>query len=572
MYRKYVSLVVAFLIGSTVFAQATVEVQWTGGDSHQQFNIAKSLAGEGGTIVVPPSPTGEPWVLEKRFFLSTPGQTLQLKEGVVVISKPATPGLPIEEQPFAAVNTSLIRVLADNVSIIGEGTGATLAMQKAQFENSDLYVNSEFRHAVDFSGVNDFLIENVTLRDTGGDGVLVSDGPAQLFANGIIRNIVCDNCRRNGVSIVSTKSCLVEDSLFTNTGGTNPQAGLDVEPDDGNEFCEGIVIRRCSFINNVRRDLTLQLFNFHPEPDEVATWNKPIDILIDCCFTSGSGQDGFYISLARDVENGVEVTPPTDGQILVRNCSFNNAGLNEVTLSGVRADSVPILFENLQIETEANDAGFPIAFERFRRRGHGNVHILGTCHVTDCIDRPVIANAGADSNPNFPTIQNISGTIDVATPFFVRSDLGDSTENITVELLSNLVQNFGFEQWKFRWQDLGGAQITSDAFLGERAARIPDGSSGYRQEITSKMVPGLTYSLSAFSKGIPYSGMITVTFQDANGVTFDCPGFVVQGDQYTLGEVEFVAPDFATAFIELVPYCGGEFFVDQVVVGEVTTE
>ena len=567
------AIVGGLLVSSDAHAQTTVTVEWTGGDSHAAFAVAKNAAGVGGTIRVPPSPTGDAWILEQPFNLQIEGQTLSVAEGVTIITKAADPTLEMSEQPFASIFSPMFRILGDGITIIGEGAGATLQMRRDEFADPNLYdVSSDpFRHCISIRGTNNFLVENLDILDSGADGVAVGPGVNQFWSEGVVRNIRVDNPYRLGMSCVSTKSLLVEDCIFTNANGVNPQAGLDIEPDDELDFCEGIVIRDCGFMNNARRDLTLQLFNFHPEPENT-TFDKPIDITIERCRTSGSGQDGFYIALARDRENGVFLDAPTSGQIVARECAFKNALLNEVTLAGVRADSVPVIFENLIIETEPINIGFPIAFQNNRRDGHGNVHFNGACQVIDCVDRPVIANASATSMPALPgvaTIQNVTGTLDVATPFEVRGDLGESTENVTIldGLFANLVKNFGFEHFKYGWEDLGGCAISTDAFSGDRAVRIPDGTLGVKQDITEKLIPGETYVLRAASKGLIDSGSVAVTFQDSDGHTFACPGFLVAGSDYTQAEVEFITPPvFETAFIELVPFLGGEFFVDDVIV------
>ena len=43
--------------------------------------------------------------------------------------------------------------------------------------------------------------------------------------------VTADNNRRQGLSIVEADGVLVTDSIFSNTHGTRPSAGIDLEPD-----------------------------------------------------------------------------------------------------------------------------------------------------------------------------------------------------------------------------------------------------------------------------------------------------------------------------------------------------
>lgn len=68
---------------------------------------------------------------------------------------------------------------------------------------------------------------------------------------------------RQGMSVVNARDLVVEDSIFSRTAGTDPQAGVDIEP-SLDYFAEtNITFRRCSFIQNkgsafkIRSDLDL---------------------------------------------------------------------------------------------------------------------------------------------------------------------------------------------------------------------------------------------------------------------------------------------------------------------------
>lgn len=66
--------------------------------------------------------------------------------------------------------------------------------------------------------------------------------------------------RRQGLSIVDVDTMLVQDAVFSNTHGTPPQDGIDIEPwaDPASayrEYVKNLTIRRSQFINNTGRGI-----------------------------------------------------------------------------------------------------------------------------------------------------------------------------------------------------------------------------------------------------------------------------------------------------------------------------
>ncbi|PKM53341.1 MAG: hypothetical protein CVV00_12775 [Firmicutes bacterium HGW-Firmicutes-5] len=88
-------------------------------------------------------------------------------------------------------------------------------------------------------GSNNIKISNITISDCWGDGIFLGDSP--YVSDITIDNVVCDNNRRQGLSITDAKRVTVSNSIFKNTNGTLPEAGIDIEP-DANQTSENIKI------------------------------------------------------------------------------------------------------------------------------------------------------------------------------------------------------------------------------------------------------------------------------------------------------------------------------------------
>jgi hypothetical protein len=61
--------------------------------------------------------------------------------------------------------------------------------------------------------------------------------------------VVCDHNRRQGMSIIDADGVVVRDSVFKNTQGAPPQAGIDVEPNAG-DVAQNLQIKNSQFLDN----------------------------------------------------------------------------------------------------------------------------------------------------------------------------------------------------------------------------------------------------------------------------------------------------------------------------------
>ena len=59
-------------------------------------------------------------------------------------------------------------------------------------------------------------------------------------SNVLLSGVTTDGAWRNGLSVISAINLTVVDSVFKNTNGTNPQCGIDLEPDFPTDKLQGI--------------------------------------------------------------------------------------------------------------------------------------------------------------------------------------------------------------------------------------------------------------------------------------------------------------------------------------------
>jgi parallel beta-helix repeat protein len=93
----------------------------------------------------------------------------------------------------------------------------------------------------------DLVIEGVTVRDFFFDGILLTGNRGCRRV--AVRNVVADNNRRTGLAVVHAADVTVEGSTFRGTRGQSPEAGVNCEPNRGEEV-RGIRFSRSSFLAN----------------------------------------------------------------------------------------------------------------------------------------------------------------------------------------------------------------------------------------------------------------------------------------------------------------------------------
>ena len=130
------------------------------------------------------------------------------------------------------LNDSLL--LIDTVSNITiNANHGTVQMLKAD------YTTGEQRHGVRIISGTNVTINDLHVKDTGGDGYYIGNNAAASY-NIILNNCYSDNARRNGLSIVSVKNCWVIGGEYANTVGTAPEFGIDIEANYSTDSQENI--------------------------------------------------------------------------------------------------------------------------------------------------------------------------------------------------------------------------------------------------------------------------------------------------------------------------------------------
>ena len=239
----------------------------------------------------------------------------------------------------------LLNVLnVKNVTIKGLGKGGIMRMHKKDYQDKNKHIRGEWRHCLNVKNSTNFLVENMKIYSSGGDGVYLC-----LVNNAVVRNVLCDDHHRQGCSIIGGHNILIENCQFNNTKGTSPESGLDIEPNNTQEPLKKIVIRNCKFINNFRWGILVAATRVDS--------NKAgeMDILFENCIAQDNREGDIYAYTRTEFKTG----DPIRGKIDFINCQAISNRKDSFYRPPVEVDldlhhQLKVNFKNLTIRRGVN--------------------------------------------------------------------------------------------------------------------------------------------------------------------------------------------------------------------------
>lgn len=209
-------------------------------DSNKSLQFAMSSKYD--TVII--GLESSPLYIAPMLFKKLENKVIILEKGVEILAK---------RDAFPETNDALM-TFTDCINMKIEGNGAKLCM------NKDEYITGEWRHGLSLRGCKNFSIRNLSIHDSGGDGIYIAGSQDNLYAEKIvIDSVKCVNNKRQGISIISAVDVSVTNCLLTQTKGTLPGAGLDIEPNKAADRIENINIINCEFKKNYGPGILISL-------------------------------------------------------------------------------------------------------------------------------------------------------------------------------------------------------------------------------------------------------------------------------------------------------------------------
>ncbi|MEZ6148246.1 MAG: right-handed parallel beta-helix repeat-containing protein [Planctomycetaceae bacterium] len=315
-------------------------------------------------------------------------------------------------------------------------------MRKADYQQPP-YQRAEWRMGLRVMGCQNVTVEGLRIESSGGDGIYIgSSGKNRWCEDVTIRDCVCFDNHRQGMSVISAQNLLVENCQFTGTSGTPPEAGIDFEADSEDERFVNCVVRNCTFESNSGHAILIYL-------KPMTSNSEPVSIRVENCH-SRMGTPGMT---PADFENretsgwsGMSVgaigDDGPDGLIEFLDCTTQNSGKEGVKVFDKSADRVKVRFvrckwSNPWVSRHRSDSSpcVPVLIQLRRpeiTRRPGGIEFID-CHVFDDRFAPVVEYTQNDSHLG---LFDVTGNLTVHSPHQPRLKLGPDTTNVDLKIIA----------------------------------------------------------------------------------------------------------------------------------------
>lgn len=272
--------------------------------------------------------------------------------------------------------------LVNNVKWYGNGALITM--------NKPATLITEHAHCMGTRGATNVYVENMVLMNASGDGFYIDqyndDKTNKPSSNVTLKGTKCDGNGRNGISVVSGYDILIEGCTLTNTKGTAPQAGIDVEAELRSPKMTNISIRDCNFSNNGFSGFIFAGGSSNPATEQSV-------YLDNCKFIEEP--TALYVNGIRD---------NSQGEVVISNCYFKNTSRNAIldgnnSNKGIKRTYINCVSLNAntsnreQRDDQVGEWGWGCAFQVYARdKNCGNCRFIN-CSSDDDRDIPLVKTA-----------------------------------------------------------------------------------------------------------------------------------------------------------------------------------
>ncbi|GAB5472903.1 MAG: hypothetical protein Mars2KO_10020 [Maribacter sp.] len=351
------------------------------------------MASEIDTLVI--NKLSKPWVFQEMTFKNVKNKVLMFEYGVVIQAK---------KDAFPKKNDSFFKFIdCENISIIGNHSIIRM--------NKEKYVDGEWRHVIRLRGCKNFDISDLTLRDSGGDGIAIGRSKKVWFSKNIrLDNLQCINNKRQGISITSAEDVWVSNSCFADTIGTAPGAGVDIEPNVPEERIVNVNFNNCIFKNNYNVGINIGL-------PKLLSSSKKVSIRFENCTLENNFSEE-NTKIPSEIRIQSHKTDPVKGTVVFKGCTIKNSKWR-MLYARKNAEGFKVSFEDFRAEAVCSSpySGAVIYLEVPHYSKDSN---LGGYHFSNVTidytaDKPIFMVRGSKRNP-LNRLENLSGEIVVTNP------------------------------------------------------------------------------------------------------------------------------------------------------------
>lgn len=275
----------------------------------------------------------------------------------------------------------------------------------------------EWGHCIGvLNGSSDVVIRDIKLIDAWGDGIYVNNA-----SNVRTENVHIDNARRNGISIISATNFHSTNDTIENVIGTNPQAGVDIEPNYATDKLQNIVFDNL-FVKNCKvTGFMIYLANLDATSSECTIKVNNIHVLGDGTENAVNGID---ISKNQHIKGFIEFNNPVVESI------YHLSFLGKILYSDCPVIiNKPCILDYNRSDSTSVSIGSGIYFYNQAEIDGGNISII----------EPVFTSNKTSNSPKDMYFKGTSGypmkNITIINPLQVKTPniYFDNCQNVTIE-------------------------------------------------------------------------------------------------------------------------------------------
>ena len=215
-------------------------------------------------------------------------------------------------------------IMLVNPSIIGDRANHVVEKSSSNKQISTILGKGEHGHGIVLSGAENVRIINANVEDCWGDGVAIYNAK-----NTVITNLVANNNRRQGLTITKGENIKIINPTCSNTNGTPPESGIDVEPNYNTDFLKNIQIINPITKNNNGAGITVGCKKLINGVD------KNVTVFIENHIDKGSTH-GFMVASLKTSTSSV-----ITGEFVNKNSLYVNNKQNGILIRGYSSKNSP---------------------------------------------------------------------------------------------------------------------------------------------------------------------------------------------------------------------------------------
>ena len=332
----------------------------------------------------------KPWSLKPILIQNIKNKVIVLDKNVEVKAMPGA---------FKETNDALFMFLyCENITILGNG--GQFSMNKTE------YTDGEWRHGISLRACDNITIRDLTIRDSGGDGIYITGANNKAYSeNIVIDNVKSINNKRQGLSIISAKKVLVKNSLFAETKGIQPGAGIDIEPNNWESVACDIRIVDCEVKDNFGAGIVVGLRKLEKNSEKVS-------ILFENCVVSNNHSPE-NPKAAAELIFGAHKENPVTGEVIFRKCLIEDSNWGMV-YSRKRADAYNVTFQDCLVRNISKNGSSPIIYlevpDYYKKKGVLGGYSINNLYLDNKEEVPFLFVRGSKLR-TLTEIKDITGSI-----------------------------------------------------------------------------------------------------------------------------------------------------------------